>query len=329
MVDNLPEASTKPTELDTTPMLLKALQPYHVSKLRAFSSTIPRVPLYIGGKFVESKTEHWIPVHNPATQELVSFVPQTTKDELEAAVSSAAEAFKSWKKTSIMSRQGKMFQLQALIKRDMDKIAGVITTELGKTQADAKGDVLRGLQVVEHACSITTLQMGEMVEGVTTDMDTYSIRQPLGVCAGITPFNFPAMIPLWMFPLAIVCIGEDNSMVFGSNVGLDTLAISRPPLVNILTDTVRSNKGNRLNNRTIADKIYSLLASMDNIDDTGRDSSFFTKMHQVHGSTRITLARLQDNRVTTNNSQGEHPEGNHGRKVEGSDASTDTKGLTN
>ena len=106
-----------------------------------------------------------------------------------------------------------MFNLQNLIKRDMDKLASIITMELGKTQADAKGDVLRGLrtknliqsysiniyaEVVEHACSITTLQVGELVEGVTTDMDTYSVRQPLGVCAGITPFNFPAMIPLWV-----------------------------------------------------------------------------------------------------------------------------------
>lgn len=79
-----------------------------------------------------------------------------------------------------------------------DEIAGVITTELGKTKVDARGDVLRGLQVVEHACSIPTLQMGEMLEGVSTDMDTYSVRQPLGVCAGISPFNFPAMIPLWV-----------------------------------------------------------------------------------------------------------------------------------
>ena len=77
----------------------------------------------------------------------------------------------------------------------------VITLELGKTPADAKGDVHRGLQVVEHACAIPTLQMGEFVEGVSTDMDTYSIRQPLGVCAGITPFNFPAMIPLWVSTL--------------------------------------------------------------------------------------------------------------------------------
>lgn len=106
-----------------------------------------------------------------------------------------------------------MFQLQHLIKQNMDKLSGLITTELGKTQVDAKGDVLRGLrtilrliekrnivvEVVEHACSITSLQMGEIVDTVSTDMDTYSLREPLGVCAGITPFNFPAMIPLWVY----------------------------------------------------------------------------------------------------------------------------------
>jgi malonate-semialdehyde dehydrogenase (acetylating)/methylmalonate-semialdehyde dehydrogenase len=142
-------------------------------------------------------------VHNPATQEVLSLVPQTTQEELQLAADTAQQAFHTWKKSSIVTRQGIMLKLQELIKRDMDKIAANITDELGKTVPDAKGDVLRGLQVVEHACSIPTLQMGELMEGVSTDMDTYSIRQPLGVCAGICPFNFPAMIPLWIFPLII------------------------------------------------------------------------------------------------------------------------------
>jgi len=183
--------------------MLKALNPYHLSQLRSFSS-IKRVPLFIGGKFIESKSEHFFPVHNPATQEILSLVPQATSDEMESAAKSAADAFKTWRNTSIVSRQQTMFRLQQLLRRDMDKLAAIVTAELGKTRVDAHGDVLRGLQVVEHACSITSLQMGEMVEGVSKDMDCYSIRQSLGVCAGITPFNFPAMIPLWMFPLMIV-----------------------------------------------------------------------------------------------------------------------------
>ncbi|KAG0467250.1 hypothetical protein HPP92_018830 [Vanilla planifolia] len=98
-----------------------------------------------------------------------------------------------------------MIKLQELIRRDMDKLALNITTEQGKTLRDAQGDVFRGLEVVEHACGMATLQMGEFVSNVSSGIDTYSIREPLGVCAGICPFNFPAMIPLWMFPMAVTC----------------------------------------------------------------------------------------------------------------------------
>lgn len=122
-----------------------------------------------------------------------------------SAIKAASEAFMEWRKTSIVHRQRFMFELQRLIKDNMDTIAQLIIEDTGKTMLDARGDVLRGLQVVEHACNIPSLQMGEMVEGVSADMDCYSIRQPLGVVAGISPFNFPAMIPLWMFPLMIAC----------------------------------------------------------------------------------------------------------------------------
>lgn len=186
-----------------TMLRLRALVPYHISQLR-HSSSVKRVPLYINGKMVPSSSEHWIPVHDPATQDLLSLVPQSSTTELQAAVDAAAAAFPSWRRTSVISRQAIMFRLQTLIRRDMDRLAAIITAELGKTAANARGDVLRGLQVVEHACSTPTLQMGEFLEGVATDMDTYSLRQPLGVVAGICPFNFPAMIPLWMFPLMVV-----------------------------------------------------------------------------------------------------------------------------
>src|ERR1041385_2858762 len=98
-----------------------------------------------------------------------------------------------------------MLKLQELIRRDMKKLAATLTAEQGKTLPDAEGDVFRGLEVVEHACSIGSLGLGEFAENVANGVDTYAIRQPLGVCAGITPFNFPAMIPLWMFPMAIAC----------------------------------------------------------------------------------------------------------------------------
>ncbi|KAK3016263.1 hypothetical protein RJ639_006094 [Escallonia herrerae] len=164
-----------------------------------------RVPNLVGGNFVDSQSSEFIDVINPATQEVVSQVPLTTNDEFKAAVSAAKQAFLSWRSTPITTRQRVMLKLQELIRRDMDKLAMNITTEQGKTLKDAQGDVFRGLEVVEHACGMASLQMGEYVPNVSTGIDTYSIREPLGVCAGICPFNFPAMIPLWMFPVAVTC----------------------------------------------------------------------------------------------------------------------------
>uniref|UniRef100_A0A7E4VKL0 Probable methylmalonate-semialdehyde/malonate-semialdehyde dehydrogenase [acylating], mitochondrial n=1 Tax=Panagrellus redivivus TaxID=6233 RepID=A0A7E4VKL0_PANRE len=165
---------------------------------------------YIDGQAVESKATDFIELTNPATNEVISLVPKSTQAEMQAAVDSAQNAFRKWKNTSILTRQQCFFKLQALIKRDMKKLAQNITQEQGKTLPDAEGDVSRGLQVVEHAVSAASLQLGEYAPQVSKDMDTYSFRTPLGVTAGITPFNFPAMVPLWMFPLALV---TGNTMV--------------------------------------------------------------------------------------------------------------------
>lgn len=161
--------------------------------------------LLIDGKFVESNTKEWRDIVNPATQEVVGRVPFATKDEVDAAVASAANAFKTWRLTSLGVRMRVMLKFQDLVRQNMKRIAQTLTAEQGKTLADAEGDIFRGLEVVEHACSIGTLQQGEFSENVAGGVDTYTLRQPIGVCAGITPFNFPAMIPLWMFPMAIVC----------------------------------------------------------------------------------------------------------------------------
>ena len=169
------------------------------------SAQVPTVKLLIGGKFEDSRARDWRDVVNPATQEVLARVPMCGTDEVDRAVSAAAEAFKTWRNVPIAQRARIMLKLQELIRRDMKKIAAVLTAEQGKTLPDAEGDVFRGLEVVEHACSIGTLTLGEIAENVAGGVDTYFIRQPLGVCAGITPFNFPAMIPLWMFPMAIVC----------------------------------------------------------------------------------------------------------------------------
>lgn len=157
----------------------------------------------INGEFVDSKTEQWIDLTDPATQQVIAKVPQTTDDEINEAVAAAKEAFKTWRKTPINTRARIFLTYQALIREHMDELAELLTSEQGKTIADARGDVFRGLEVVEHAAGIANLQMGDFVENVANGVDTYSIWQPLGVCAGITPFNFPAMIPLWMFPMAI------------------------------------------------------------------------------------------------------------------------------
>ncbi len=175
------------------------------ANLQAVAQTVPTVKLLIDGQFVESKTAEWRDVINPATQQVLARVPFATADELDRAVRSAAAAYASWRNTSVGVRMRVMLKLQELVRRDMKKLAACLTAEQGKTLADAEGDVFRGLEVVEHACSVGSVQMGEHLEQVAGGVDVYAIRQPIGVCAGITPFNFPAMIPLWMFPMAVVC----------------------------------------------------------------------------------------------------------------------------
>jgi malonate-semialdehyde dehydrogenase (acetylating)/methylmalonate-semialdehyde dehydrogenase len=175
------------------------------SPLAEHTASVRTAKLLIDGKFVESNTNEWRDIVNPATQEVVGRVPFATKDEVDAAVASAANAFKTWRLTSLGVRMRVMLKFQDLVRQNMKRIAETLTAEQGKTLADAEGDIFRGLEVVEHACSIGTLQQGEFSENVAGGVDTYTLRQPIGVCAGITPFNFPAMIPLWMFPMAIVC----------------------------------------------------------------------------------------------------------------------------
>ncbi|PWY89923.1 Methylmalonate-semialdehyde dehydrogenase [Aspergillus heteromorphus CBS 117.55] len=165
--------------------------------------SIRNVELFIDNELVSSKASRWIDVHDPATNNIVCRVPEATPEELQAAVTSAKNAFPAWSSTSIMKRQNMMFKLTHLIQNNMDALAVSIVTEQGKTQADAKGDVLRGLQVCETACGITTQLPGEVLE-VAKDMETRSYQLPLGVVAAICPFNFPAMIPLWSLPLAVI-----------------------------------------------------------------------------------------------------------------------------
>jgi malonate-semialdehyde dehydrogenase (acetylating) / methylmalonate-semialdehyde dehydrogenase len=163
------------------------------------------VPLFIGNEFVPSRSADVRPVLNPATQEVVSQVPFATLEEVDQAVAAAARAYRTWRHTSLPERMRVMLRLQQLVRGAAGELAQVISREQGKTVPDAQGEVLRGLECIEQACAIANLQLGELAENVATGIDTWSVLQPLGVCAGVTPFNFPMMTPCYMFPLAIAC----------------------------------------------------------------------------------------------------------------------------
>ncbi|NVK42419.1 MAG: CoA-acylating methylmalonate-semialdehyde dehydrogenase [Oceanospirillaceae bacterium] len=164
---------------------------------------IKEVPLFIDGKAVRSDSANWHEVRNPATQQVVARVPFATQAEVERAVASARTAFADWRRTPLVQRMRIMLRFQALVRENTPQLAGLITEEHGKTLPDAEGEVGRGLEVVEHACSICSLQLGEIAENAASGVNVYTLHQPLGVGAGITAFNFPVMLPCFMFPLAI------------------------------------------------------------------------------------------------------------------------------
>lgn len=179
-------------------------------------------PIFINGKFIESQATTFVDVHDPATQEIVARTPLCTHDELQAAVDAAAAAFPAWRDTSVSKRVRVMLKFQDLVRAHTDEIAHIIVREHGKTFEDAKGDVFRGLEVIEYACSAPSMMLSDMSENVSTCVDTYSLRQPLGVCAAICPFNFPFMIVCWSAPLAIVC---GNTFVLKPSERVPTAAI--------------------------------------------------------------------------------------------------------
>ncbi len=158
---------------------------------------------WIAGSETTGASTRFGPVYNPATGEQQAQVALAEPTDVDAAVAAAAKAFDAWRDVSLIRRARVMFALRDLIERHLDELSGLVADEHGKVFADAKGEVIRGLEVVEYASGIPSLLKGEFSEQVSTDVDAYSFRQPLGVCAGITPFNFPAMVPMWMHPIAI------------------------------------------------------------------------------------------------------------------------------
>ena len=160
---------------------------------------------YVNGKKFSGSSKRTSKVFNPATGEQTAEVRLASAKDLDDAVQIAKKAFISWSAKPPLQRARIMFKFKELIEKNSEELTKIIVSEHGKVFEDAKGSLTRGLEVVEFACGIPQLLKGEFTENVGTDVDSWSMRQPLGVCAGITPFNFPAMVPMWMFPVAIAC----------------------------------------------------------------------------------------------------------------------------
>ena len=169
-------------------------------------SNLPIMKPYINGQYIDSKSEKFNTIYDPSTGKAIAQVPCCTKDEVEAAIAAAKAAYPAWKNTPVRKRAAIMMKLHSLIERDMDELTRLVATENGKCWSEAAGDVGKALDMTELACSAPTMLMGDSLMDTSSGYDTTLYREPLGVFAGIAPWNFPAMIPVgWMAPLAIVC----------------------------------------------------------------------------------------------------------------------------
>src|SRR6187551_2651529 len=158
---------------------------------------------FIGGKWISSQAAEFVNVHNPALGKVIARTPLSTRADLDSAVQAAAKAFPAWRDTPVVLRARSMFKLVHLLEQHFDEIARIVTTEHGKTLDEARGSTRRGIECVEVACGAPSLMMGHGLEQIATNVDCHVFRQPLGVVAAITPFNFPAMVPLWFLPFAV------------------------------------------------------------------------------------------------------------------------------
>ena len=167
--------------------------------------SLAQCPVFIGGEWQNINSVQTSPVFNPSLGEVIAEAPMCTADHVNAAVDAAAEAFPAWWETPPTERARALFRFKMLLEENFEEIVQCNTREHGKTLVESRGDVRRGIEMIEFACGIPSLLMGESLENVARGIDCDTIRQPLGVCVGITPFNFPAMVPLWMYPVAIAC----------------------------------------------------------------------------------------------------------------------------
>jgi malonate-semialdehyde dehydrogenase (acetylating)/methylmalonate-semialdehyde dehydrogenase len=164
-----------------------------------------RVKMLVGGRWEASRSARLGPVYNPSNGQVIAAVPFSTAEEVDRAVQAAAAAQPAWAETPVVERARVMFRFRDRIAANAEELAALVTREHGKTLAEARASVQRGIEVVEFACGVPSLIMGQSLANLARQVDCETIRHPVGVCAGITPFNFPAMVPLWMFPIAITC----------------------------------------------------------------------------------------------------------------------------
>ncbi len=160
---------------------------------------------YIGGEWVDAQTETYLPVENPATCDVLAEVPESSAADVDKAVQAASEAFEEWRSTPILTRAQYMFRFKSLLEENFDDIARMIVEENGKTIDEARGELRRGIESVDFATSVPVLMRNDGVEDIASGIDETTLRQPVGVFAAITPFNFPVMVPLWFLPTAIAC----------------------------------------------------------------------------------------------------------------------------
>ena len=186
---------------------------------------------FVDGAWRESSAAETRPVYDPAAGAVIARVPMCPGEEIDDAVAAADAAFRTWRRVPAVVRARYLFRYRDLLERHKEEVAQIITREHGKAIGEARGSVQRGLEVVEFACGIPTLLMGETLENIAAGIDSFTIRQPIGVCAGITPYNFPAMVPLWMLPVAIAC---GNTFVLKPSEKVPQTAIR---LVELLADT--------------------------------------------------------------------------------------------
>src|SRR5437868_6323748 len=171
----------------------------------ATQSAVRELRFLVDGQWEAPQSQERHPVTNPATGETIAEVPYATAADIDRTVRAAHAAFLKWREVPVVDRVQVLYRYKALLEQHADEVAQTLTRENGKTADDAKGETRRAIQMVEVACGMPSLMMGDSLNDIARDIDCHTIRVPIGVCAGITPFNFPAMVPMWMLPFAIAC----------------------------------------------------------------------------------------------------------------------------